>query len=122
MEIEMVKGINRFIWPFTLNRNENEFNNYKLKFIDLIKYLEKIGIDKKDLEKYNFENTTSFREINILRKSLLDNYGMYAGEDIIFGDKVYKNFIVPSGQYKININLHLNISINLFWSNFYYYK
>jgi photosystem II stability/assembly factor-like uncharacterized protein len=105
MEIEMVKGINRFIWPFTLNRNENEFNNYKLKFIDLIKYLEKIGIDKKDLEKYNFENTKSFREINILRKSLLDNYGMYAGEDIIFGDKVYKNFIVPSGQYKININL-----------------
>tara|TARA_B110000014_G_scaffold117405_1_gene80630 strand:+ start:1658 stop:4564 length:2907 start_codon:yes stop_codon:yes gene_type:complete len=105
MEIEMVKGINRFIWPFTLDRNENEFNNYKLKFIDLVKYLEKIGIDKKDLEKYNFENTKSFKEINILRKSLLDNYGMYAGEDIIFGDKVYKNFNVPSGQYKININI-----------------
>ena len=30
---------------------------------------------------------------------------MYAGEDIIFGDKVYKNFNVPSGQYKININI-----------------
>ena len=33
-EINMIKGINRFIWPFTLERNENEFNNYKLKFID----------------------------------------------------------------------------------------
>ena len=35
-EINMIKGINRFIWPFTLERNENEFNNYKLKFIDLV--------------------------------------------------------------------------------------
>ena len=51
-EINMIKGINRFIWPFTLERNENEFNNYKSKFIDLVKLLKNIATDKKNLEKY----------------------------------------------------------------------
>ena len=105
IEIEMIKGINRFIWPFSLERNEKEFSSYKSKFINLIKYLEDIGLDKKNLEKFNFENKKSFREINILRKSLLDKYGMYAGGEKIFGDKIYKKFNVPSGKYKINIKL-----------------
>ena len=49
-EINMIKGINRFIWPFTLERNENEFNNYKLKFIDLVKLLQNIATVKKIVE------------------------------------------------------------------------
>ena len=104
-EINMVKGINRFIWPFTLERNENEFNNYKLKFIDLVKLLQKIATDKKNLEKFDFNNKKSFREINSLRKNLLDKYGMYAGGRKIFGDKIYKNFNVSPGKYKITITL-----------------
>ena len=104
-EINMVKGINRFIWPFTLERNENEFNNYKLKFIDLVKLLQNIETDKKNLEKFDFNNKKSFREINLLRKNLLDKYGMYAGGEKIFGDKIYKNFNISPGKYKITITL-----------------
>ena len=104
-EINMVKGINRFIWPFTLERNENEFNNYKLKFIDLVKLLQNIATDKKNLEKFDFNNKNSFREINLLRKNLLDKYGMYAGGEKIFGDKIYKNFNISPGKYKITITL-----------------
>ena len=104
-EINMIKGINRFIWPFTLERNENEFNNYKLKFIDLVKLLQNIATDKKNLEKFDFNNKNSFREINLLRKDLLDKYGMYAGGEKIFGDKIYKNFNISPGKYKITITL-----------------
>ena len=104
-EINMIKGINRFIWPFTLERNENEFNNYKLKFIDLVKLLQNIATDKKNLEKFDFNNKNSFREINLLRKNLLDKYGMYAGGEKIFGDKIYKNFNISPGKYKITITL-----------------
>ena len=104
-EINMIKGINRFIWPFTLERNENEFNNYKLKFIDLVKLLQNIAIDKENLEKFDFNNKKSFREINLLRKNLLDKYGMYAGGEKIFGDKIYKNFNISPGKYKITITL-----------------
>ena len=104
-EINMIKGINRFIWPFTLERNENEFNNYKLKFIDLVKLLQNIATDKKNLEKFDFNNKKSFREINLLRKNLLDEYGMYAGGEKIFGDKIYKNFNISPGKYKITITL-----------------
>ena len=104
-EINMIKGINRFIWPFTLERNENEFNNYKLKFIDLIKLLQNIATDKKNLEKFDFNNKNSFREINLLRKDLLDKYGMYAGGEKIFGDKIYNNFNISPGKYKITITL-----------------
>ena len=104
-EVDMVKGINRFIWPFTLERNENEFNNYKLKFIDLVKLLQNIATNKKNLEKFDFNNKKSFREINLLRKNLLDVYGMYAGGEKIFGDKIYKNINISSGKYKIIIKL-----------------
>jgi len=104
-EINMIKGINRFIWPFTLERNENEFNNYKLKFIDLVKLLQNIATDKKNLEKFDFNNKNSFREINLLRKDLLDKYGMYAGGEKIFGDKIYNNFNISPGKYKISITL-----------------
>ena len=104
-EINMIKGINRFIWPFTLERNENEFNNYKLKFIDLIKLLQNIATDKKNLEKFDFNNKNSFREINLLRKDLLDKYGMYAGGEKIFGDKIYNNFNISPGKYKMTITL-----------------
>ena len=104
-EINMIKGINRFIWPFTLERNENEFNNYKLKFIDLVKLLQNIATDKKNLEKFDFNNKNSFREINLLRKDLLDKYGMYDGGEKIFGDKIYNNFNISPGKYKITITL-----------------
>jgi len=104
-EVDMIKGINRFIWPFTLERNENEFNNYKSKFIDLVKLLKNIATDKTNLEKFDFNNKKSFKEINALRKNLLDKYGMYAGGEKIFGDKIYKNINISPGKYKITITL-----------------
>ena len=103
IEIDISKGINRFVWPFILERNEDEFYNYKSKFDKLIDYLKDVAIDKKNLEKFNFKNKSSFREINQLRKMLLDEYGMYALGKNIFGEKIYKDFVVSEGKYKIKI-------------------
>ena len=35
-EINISDGINRFLWPFILDRNSKELENYKRKFIDLV--------------------------------------------------------------------------------------
>jgi len=103
--ISFNKGINRFIWPLELERNKDELNKYKEKFIELVNYLKDIVIDRKILSSLDFSKTKSFNEINKLRKILLDNYGMYAGGKKIFGDKVYKKFDAPVGNYKIYIEL-----------------
>ena len=103
--ISFNKGINRFIWPLELERNKDELNRYKEKFIELVNYLKDIVIDRKILSSLDFSKTKSFNEINKLRKILLDNYGMYAGGKKIFGDKVYKKFDAPVGNYKIYIEL-----------------
>ncbi|MBH15548.1 MAG: hypothetical protein CL871_05445 [Cytophagia bacterium] len=103
--ISFNKGINRFIWPLELERNKDELNRYKEKFIELVNYLKDIVTDRKILSSLDFSKTKSFNEINKLRKILLDNYGMYAGGKKIFGDKVYKKFDAPVGNYKIYIEL-----------------
>ena len=103
--ISFNKGINRFIWPLELERNKDELNRYKEKFIELVNYLKDIVPDRKILSSLDFSKTKSFNEINKLRKILLDNYGMYAGGKKIFGDKVYKKFDAPVGNYKIYIEL-----------------
>ncbi len=103
--ISVNKGINRFIWPLELERNKDELNRYKEKFIELVNYLKDIVTDRKILSSLDFSKTKSFNEINKLRKILLDNYGMYAEGKKIFGDKVYKKFDVPVGNYKIYIEL-----------------
>ena len=103
--ISFNKGINRFIWPLELERNKDELNRYKEKFIELVNYLKDIVTDRKILSSLDFSKTKSFNEINKLRKILLDNYGMYAGGKKIFGDKIYKKFDVPVGNYKIYIEL-----------------
>ena len=53
----------------------------------------------------DFNKTKSFNEINKLRKVLLDNYGMYAGGNKMFGDKIYKEFNAPPGNYNVYIKL-----------------
>ena len=103
--ISFNKGINRFIWPLELERNKDELNGYKEKFIELVNYLKDIVTDRKILSSLDFSKTKSFNEINKLRKILLDSYGMYAGGKKIFGDKVYKKFDAPVGNYKIYIEL-----------------
>ena len=62
-------GLNRFIWPFELDRNSDELINYKTKFINLVDELKDVVIDKKNLKQYDFNNLNSFDEINKLRKS-----------------------------------------------------
>jgi len=103
--ISLNKGINRFIWPFELERNKDELNNYKTKFIDLIDYLNGIVTDKKILMSLDFNKTNSFYEINKLRKVLLDNYGMYASGEKIFGEKVYMKYDASPGKYNVYIEL-----------------
>ena len=103
--ISLNKGINRFIWPFELERNEDELNRYKVKFIDLVDYLKGIVSDNKILMSLDFNKTKSFNEINKLRKVLLDNYGMYARGNKMFGDKIYKEFDAPPGNYNVYIKL-----------------
>ena len=63
------------------------------------------AIDKKNLKKYNFKNLNSFSEINKLRKSFLDDFGMYANGKKIFGDKLYESYDVKPGEYKIILDL-----------------
>lgn len=104
-EINISNGLNRFIWPFELDRNSDELNNYRTKFIDLVEEFKDITIDKKNLKKYNFKNLNSFSEINKLRKSFLDDFGMYANGKKIFGDKLYESYDVKPGEYKIILDL-----------------
>jgi len=103
--ISLNKGINRFIWPFELERNKDELNNYKAKFIDLVDYLKGIVTDKKILMSLDFNKPKSFYEINKLRKILLDNYGMYASGEKIFGEKVYMKYDATPGKYNVYIEL-----------------
>ena len=97
--------MNRFIWPFELERNSDELNNYRAKFINLVDELKDDIIDKKNLKQYNFKNLNSFNEINKLRKSFLDEFGMYANGKKIFGDKLYESYDAKPGEYQLNIEL-----------------
>jgi len=103
--ISLNKGINRFIWPLELERNKEELDSYKQKFIDLVDYFKSNVSNKKILMSLDFNKTKSFNEINKLRKVLLDNYGMYAEGKKIFGDKIYKKFDASPGNYKVYIEL-----------------
>ena len=104
-DISLSNGLNRFIWPFELDRNSDELINYKTKFINLIDELKDVVIDKKNLKQYDFKNLNSFDEINKLRKSFLDDYGMYANGKKIFGDKLYESYVVKPGKYKLFLEL-----------------
>ena len=104
-DISIINGVNRFIWPFRLDRNSDELNNYKDKFISLVDELKDDVLDKKNLKKYNFKNLNTFSEINKLRKPFLDEFGMYANGKKIFGDKLYESFEVKPGNYKLKIEL-----------------
>ncbi len=103
--IEINKGINRFIWPFTLKRSEEEFINYRDKFIGIKESFKEIVDDKKGLNSYDFKDQKSFSNINKLRKKFLDNYGMYANGKKIFGDKLYNEFDIEEGIYNVMIRL-----------------
>ena len=104
-DISLNNGLNRFIWPFELDRNSDELINYKTKFINLVDDLKDVVIDKKNLKQYDFKNLNSFDEINKLRKSFLDDYGMYANGKKIFGDKLYESYVVKPGKYKLILEL-----------------
>ena len=104
-DISLSNGLNRFIWPFELDRNSDELINYKTKFINLVDDLKDVVIDKKNLKQYDFKNLNSFDEINKLRKSFLDDYGMYANGKKIFGDKLYETYVVKPGKYKLFLEL-----------------
>ena len=104
-DISLNNGLNIFIWPFELDRNSDELINYKTKFINLVDELKDVVIDKKNLKQYDFKNLNSFDEINKLRKSFLDDYGMYANGKKIFGDKLYESYVVKPGKYKLFLEL-----------------
>ena len=104
-DISLNNGLNRIIWPFELDRNSDELINYKTKFINLVDELKDVVIDKKNLKQYDFKNLNSFDEINKLRKSFLDDYGMYANGKKIFGDKLYESYVVKPGKYKLILEL-----------------
>ena len=103
--IEINRGINRFIWPFTLKRSEEELINYRDKFIGIKESFKEIVDDKKGLNSYDFKDQKSFSDINKLRKKFLDNYGMYANGKKIFGDKLYNEFDIEEGIYNVMIRL-----------------
>ena len=57
--------MNRFIWPFELDRNSDELISYKTKFINLVDELKDVVIDKKNL-KHKFINEIHCNEIVLL--------------------------------------------------------
>ena len=98
-------GINRFVWPFELERTEDEFFRYRDNLIKIKKEFKSVVIDKKGLDKYNFIDQKSFTDLNKVRKSFLDDYGMYAGGVKVFDDKLYDNFEADEGIYSVEILL-----------------
>tara|TARA_B100000925_G_scaffold65484_1_gene44507 strand:- start:269 stop:2179 length:1911 start_codon:yes stop_codon:yes gene_type:complete len=105
MSLDIKEGINRFIWPFKLNRTQEEFNSYREKFIAIKKEFKDIVREKRGLDSYNFKAQKSFTDLNIIRKKFLDNYGMYAGGERIFPEKLYENFEASEGIYNLKIRL-----------------
>jgi len=105
MSLDIKEGINRFIWPFKLNRTQEEFNSYREKFIAIKKEFKDIVREKRGLDSYNFKAQESFTDLNIIRKKFLDNYGMYAGGEKIFPEKLYENFEASEGIYNLKIRL-----------------
>ncbi|MAV89720.1 MAG: hypothetical protein CMG05_03955 [Candidatus Marinimicrobia bacterium] len=99
-------GINRFVWPFELERTEDEFFRYRDNLIKIKKEFKSVVTDKKGLDKYNFIDQKSFTDLNKVRKSFLDDYGMYAGGVKVFDDKLYDNFEADEGIYNIEIRLN----------------
>ena len=99
-------GINRFVWPFELERTEDEFFRYRDNLIKIKKEFKSVVIDKKGLDKYNFIDQKSFTDLNKVRKSFLDDYGMYAGGVKVFDDKLYDNFEADEGIYNVEIRLN----------------
>ena len=63
-----------------------------MQIIKIKKQFKSVVIDKKGLDKYNFIDQKSFTDLNKVRKSFLDDYGMYAGGVKVFDDKLYDNF------------------------------
>ena len=104
-EINISDGINRYLWPFKLDRSTEELENYKRKFIDLVNDLGDIVLDKKNLKSYNFQKLNSYAEVNKLRKKFLDEFGMYANGKKIIGEKVYQTYDIEPGKYKVKIEL-----------------
>ena len=99
-------GINRFVWPFELERTEDEFFRYRDNLIKIKKEFKGVVIDKKGLDKYNFIDQKSFTDLNKVRKSFLDDYGMYAGGVKVFDYKLYDNFEADEGIYNVEIRLN----------------
>ena len=60
-------------------------------------------IDK--LNQYDFKSLTSYREVNNLRKKLLDDFGMYANGNKIFPNKISRNFSISPGTFNVEITL-----------------
>jgi len=105
MFLDIKEGINRFIWPFKLNRSQDEFIRYREKFVEIKKEFKDIVRDKKGLDSYNFKDQKSFTDLNVIRKKFLDNYGMYAGGEKVFPKKLYEDFEVSEGIYNLKIRL-----------------
>ena len=105
-KLNVKAGINRVIWPFEFERTEDEFFRYRDNLIKIKKEFKSIAIDKKGLDKYNFIDQKSFTELNKVRKSFLDDYGMYANGVKVFDEKLYDNFEADEGIYNIEIRLN----------------
>ncbi len=103
--IELKRGINRFIWPYILDRTQEEFEKYKLSFMNIVNDLKTISGQIDKLNQYDFKSLTSYREVNNLRKKLLDDFGMYANGNKIFPNKISRNFSISPGTFNVEITL-----------------
>jgi len=112
------KGINRVLWRLDFNPNAADIAAFKSNLEsaittlrsrvndkDLVAILDKAGAD--------LPGTSSTRQLNALRKTLVDNFNAYTGGKPIFGGKIGR-MTAPEGDYKVTVTANGQSSSNYF--------
>ena len=112
------KGINRVLWRLDFNPSEADIASFKSNLEsairtlrsrvndkDLVEILDKVGAD--------MAGSKSTRQLNALRKTLVDNFNAYTNGKPIFGPKIGR-ISAPEGDYKVTVTANGQSSSNYF--------
>jgi len=110
-DLNVKKGINRFIWPLVVKRSKNELEEYKNHLINVMDELE-LRIKDSDLKnllnkiRIVNQDLNSFKNLNSLRRSIVTNYGRYAKGKKFFGEKKQLEVQAKPGKYNLEIKIN----------------
>lgn len=118
MTDEGEKGINRVLWRLFFMPNEQEVSDFKANLTKAIATL-RGRVNKRELIKLLDEaekdlgSASNPRQLNAVRKILVDNFNAYAGGRQIFGPKIGRITAAP-GDYKVTVTANGESSTNYF--------